>query len=95
MRQFLAAILICLSLPAFAGDELTAAGEPALAVGALTAEDIATARQRLLGLAGSGPEAVLLDAACCKVCSKGYACGDSCISRSKQCRKGPGCACDG
>jgi hypothetical protein len=33
--------------------------------------------------------------ACCKVCSKGYACGDSCISRSKNCHKGPGCACDG
>lgn len=32
---------------------------------------------------------------CCKVCSKGKACGDSCISRSKVCHKGPGCACDG
>lgn len=31
---------------------------------------------------------------CCKVCSTGYACGDSCISRSKSCHKGPGCACD-
>jgi hypothetical protein len=33
-------------------------------------------------------------AGCCKVCDVGYACGDSCISRSKTCRKGPGCACD-
>ena len=32
---------------------------------------------------------------CCKVCRRGYACGDSCISRSKSCHKGPGCACDG
>lgn len=32
---------------------------------------------------------------CCKTCSKGKACGDSCISRGKNCRKGPGCACDG
>lgn len=32
---------------------------------------------------------------CCKVCSKGKACGNSCISRDKTCRKGPGCACDG
>lgn len=32
---------------------------------------------------------------CCKVCSKGKACGDSCISRSKTCHKGQGCACDG
>ncbi len=32
---------------------------------------------------------------CCKTCSKGKACGDSCISREKTCRKGQGCACDG
>jgi len=33
-------------------------------------------------------------AACCKVCSKGKACGNSCISRAKTCHKPPGCACD-
>lgn len=33
--------------------------------------------------------------ACCKVCRKGQACGDSCISRNKTCHKGQGCACDG
>ncbi len=38
------------------------------------------------------PSAVL--AACCKTCRKGKACGDSCISRAKTCRKPPGCACD-
>ena len=32
---------------------------------------------------------------CCKVCRKGKACGDSCISRDKECHKGKGCACDG
>ena len=32
---------------------------------------------------------------CCKICSKGKACGNSCISRSKRCHKGRGCACDG
>lgn len=32
---------------------------------------------------------------CCKVCSKGKACGDSCISRDKECHKGKGCACNG
>lgn len=31
---------------------------------------------------------------CCKHCSKGKACGDSCISRSYTCHKPPGCACD-
>lgn len=30
---------------------------------------------------------------CCKVCTTGCPCGDSCISCSKTCRKGPGCAC--
>ena len=34
-------------------------------------------------------------AECCKICRKGKACGDSCIAKSKQCTKGPGCACDG
>lgn len=32
---------------------------------------------------------------CCRVCTTGKACGNSCISRAKTCRKGPGCACDG
>lgn len=32
---------------------------------------------------------------CCKVCSKGKACGNSCISRSYTCHQPPGCACDG
>jgi hypothetical protein len=31
---------------------------------------------------------------CCKVCSKGQACGNSCISRTKNCHQPPGCACD-
>jgi hypothetical protein len=32
---------------------------------------------------------------CCKICSAGKACGNSCISRSYTCHVGPGCACDG
>jgi hypothetical protein len=36
-----------------------------------------------------------LNAECCKVCRKGKACGDSCISRDYECHKGAGCACDG
>ncbi len=32
---------------------------------------------------------------CCKICRKGKACGDSCISKKYICRKPPGCACDG
>ncbi len=32
---------------------------------------------------------------CCRVCSVGKACGNTCISRDKTCNVGPGCACDG
>ncbi|WP_152492288.1 hypothetical protein [Roseovarius sp. THAF27] len=37
----------------------------------------------------------IIRAACCKTCRKGKACGNSCISREKNCHKGVGCACDG
>jgi uncharacterized protein YraI len=32
---------------------------------------------------------------CCKVCTTGKACGNSCINRNYTCHKGPGCACNG
>ncbi len=32
---------------------------------------------------------------CCKYCSSGKACGDTCISANYTCSKPPGCACDG
>jgi hypothetical protein len=32
---------------------------------------------------------------CCKHCTVGKACGDTCIARDKTCHVGPGCACDG
>lgn len=30
---------------------------------------------------------------CCKICSKGKPCGDTCIAQDKICHVGPGCAC--
>ena len=48
---------------------------------------------RSLGLAEETD--VETSAACCKVCKKGKACGDSCIKKSYTCHKGKGCACDG
>lgn len=33
-------------------------------------------------------------AVCCKVCSRGEACGDNCIARRNTCHQPPGCACD-
>lgn len=32
---------------------------------------------------------------CCKVCTKGKACGDICIARNKTCQVVAGCACNG
>ena len=58
-------------------------------VGAVSAE---AAIDYLRGLSATGKEQVA--DSCCKRCSKGKACGDSCISRDRSCKKGPGCACD-
>jgi competence protein ComEC len=33
-------------------------------------------------------------ASCCRVCTTGKACGNSCIARDRQCHQPPGCACD-
>ena len=33
--------------------------------------------------------------ACCRICTQGKACGNSCIARDKICHQGAGCACDG
>ena len=35
------------------------------------------------------------DQVCCRVCTKGKACGNSCISVRFTCHKPPGCACNG
>jgi hypothetical protein len=32
---------------------------------------------------------------CCKVCTSGKPCGDTCISATATCNVGPGCACVG
>jgi len=45
--------------------------------------------------AGSPTAWRTLDRSCCKVCTVGKACGNSCISRSYTCHQPPGCACDG
>jgi len=42
----------------------------------------------------SPPPAAVRSPNCCKVCSAGQACGNSCISRRYQCHKPPGCACN-
>jgi hypothetical protein len=38
--------------------------------------------------------AAFAQSGCCKRCSAGKACGDSCIARHLTCHKGKGCACN-
>lgn len=50
----------------------------------------------LLSIAGAGAVTGCANTSgCCKVCSTGKACGDTCISRAYECHVGAGCACDG
>jgi hypothetical protein len=41
------------------------------------------------------PRAVVTQQSCCKICTRGKACGNTCISVDKVCHVGPGCACNG
>ena len=46
--------------------------------------------------AGSNePAETPAERSCCRTCKSGKACGDSCIARTSNCTKPPGCACDG
>lgn len=60
---------------------------------------LAAAASLALGPASLGPclggTAAAQGFYCCKVCTKGKACGNSCIARWKTCHKGKGCACNG
>jgi len=38
-------------------------------------------------------EAPQLAQACCKHCTKGQPCGNTCISAKSKCKSAPGCAC--
>ena len=85
-RIVCASLIACLALPAGAGPFPSS-----IAAQSFADPPAPTLMQELLDL--TGPPVVL--AACCKVCRKGKACGDSCIKASYTCHKGPGCACDG
>lgn len=58
--------------------------------------------EAMLATADRSAPAFLLDDAtdqqqpvrCCKICTKGKACGDTCIPKWKTCHVGPGCACN-
>jgi hypothetical protein len=40
------------------------------------------------------PSACIPASQCCKICDKGQACGNTCISHRKTCQSGRGCACN-
>jgi hypothetical protein len=60
-----------------------------------THESPARSPEFLASLGLTQPTAVATQQACCKICSAGKACGNTCIARDKICHVGPGCACDG
>ena len=67
------------------------------AEGAAAAEEGAPAASaaRVVSVVGERSAPACIPAAkCCKVCDAGKACGNSCISRGKNCHKGRGCSCD-
>jgi hypothetical protein len=43
---------------------------------------------------GVTPQQPAATRTCCKVCTRGKACGNSCISLNYTCHQSPGCACD-
>lgn len=96
--MFFRAVLFCLSISVAATPvigagndsvDLVGDGSMSIAVGDL---DQLTILERLMQ--PSENEFIEYSDSCCKRCSKGKACGDSCINRNYQCRKGIGCACD-
>ena len=54
---------------------------------------VAPSTGHAVALASSGATCIPADK-CCKICDEGYACGNSCISRTKTCHKGRGCSCN-
>ena len=67
---------------------------PGLSMGAerLTPWPAAPAPQ---GLPSLSERLLPVQRSCCRVCSRGRACGNSCINRNYTCRQPPGCACNG
>jgi hypothetical protein len=48
-----------------------------------------------LGISAACSDSTGPNGGCCKVCTTGKACGDSCIAASSTCNVGAGCACNG
>jgi hypothetical protein len=94
MQRVLAILVTLLSLTTIAYSEtptVPAAAAPATLFAAVNANNRLLRSLAVPCTAHAPPTAL----ACCKVCSVGKACGNTCISREKTCHVGQGCACDG
>lgn len=97
---------LLLSFSAVAGDNQSVAGSMANASAPTATEIDFTPSLSVMGvesgsvdcasgLTNADGEPVLAQGGCCRICTVGKACGDSCISRNYTCHKGRGCACNG
>ena len=94
MEFFKSALPAALRVAVIVALVATLTGQTALANG-LAVEPPGLTAAEALTLLQAPDDAQITPASCCKRCSKGKACGDSCIARNKSCSKGVGCACDG
>jgi len=88
-------VALLLSFPVFAADDETNILTPTQGAGIFFIQDVQTNSIWSRASKLKNGNVIIWNAACCKVCKKGKACGDSCIKRSYTCRKGVGCACNG
>lgn len=86
--------VLCLSGPSTATD-VTAANTAAEKFHSTFQDVPARSPEFLASLGISAPQASAAQQGCCKICTRGKACGNTCISQDKVCHVGPGCACDG
>jgi hypothetical protein len=94
MLRILAVLLALLALTGIAYAEAPATSSPGVQVTLFTHAHSENGLLRSRAFADSS-RSTPVALACCKVCSVGKACGNTCISRQKTCHVGQGCACDG
>ena len=93
--RFLILLTALLLIPAHAGEKTPQAEQPGESTFSLHDLHYQGDDQLLHSLGLTQEANVEVSAACCKICKKGKACGDSCIKKSYTWHKGKGCACDG
>ena len=97
MLRSIAILIAALALTGLSAASDHARAVPTAADGLqiFTHEISATRPQFLASLGLDQPTAGPAQQACCKICTRGKACGNTCIAQDKVCHVGPGCACDG